>query len=297
LLFLQTPLALSLLREHVPDLARFIQTELLTDYGLRTVPYEERGDGAEVILDAWYPHWDLYAVRLFRKTGQSAALLRWLSLAEGALERLGYCPEYLSLEGFRDGDPEAWKRHGAPSNLNCASGWYRAFLETLLGIELDPGGMTIGMVAPLRGEMSAHGLPFRRARWDIVVHGEGPSPARCLVDGVELGGVRKIPLNLCEPGRHRLEVVRGDPPDGIIVEELVNVELLHIVRARPGEVCLKIRPLGPGEVLVRSATPVVIAVDGSELPVRWDPGRGLAHAALPGPGAVEMTITGLDHSG
>ena len=147
-LFLQSPLTLSLVRGQIPEVARFISRDLLADHGLRTVPLSERGDGNEAVLDGWYPHWDLYALKLLRRAGDEKGIIHWLSLSNMALQKLGYCPEYVGLKGFRDGDPAAWQNHGAPSNLNCVTGWYRGILEGILGVEIDPGGLTI-LPAPL----------------------------------------------------------------------------------------------------------------------------------------------------
>ncbi|MGB5875479.1 MAG: hypothetical protein WBH56_17285, partial [Bacteroidota bacterium] len=164
-LFLQSPLTLSLVRGRIPEIARFVRSELLTDHGVRTVPFSERGNGNEAVLDAWYPHWDLYALKLLRRAGDEKGIIHWLSLANMALEKLGYCPEYVGLKGFRDGDPAAWQNHGAPSNLNCVTGWYRGILEGICGLEIDPGGLTI-LPAPLpAGSVRVTGLSFRGGVW------------------------------------------------------------------------------------------------------------------------------------
>jgi hypothetical protein len=264
---------------------------LLTEHGLRTVPIEERGDGAEVILDAWYPHWDLYVLRFFRRNGDREALLRWLSLAETALEHLGYCPEFLGLEGFRMGDPSAWTRHGAPSNLNCATAWYRALLEVLFGLELDPGGLTVTETAPGSGPVSVRGVQLRGAQWDIDVVSDGPSLERCLVDGTDLGGCRKIPRPLSGPGRHHLVIRYGRAAAGITLEELVNAEVLEIRRAEPEHLQLRVHLLGAGEVLFCSGRRAHLRLDGADLPSRWDPDTGRGWGALEVPGHHDLEIT------
>jgi len=296
-LCLQSPLTLPLVREKLPDVARFVRTELMTDYGLRTVPLEERGDGAEVILDAWYPHWDLYALRLLRKAGEGEALLRWLTLAETALGRLGYCPEFLALEGFRTGDPSAWTRHGAPSNLNCASAWYHALLEIPLGLETDAGGLTVSATAPAGDRVSLRGLHYRQGRWDVDLLARGPSLVRCLVDGTDLRGCRKIPRSFCGPGRHRLEIHYGPPSPGIVIEELLNAEVLQIGRSAPAHLSLRLRLLGPGELRFHSLELVSVCLDGTVLSTRWDAATGSGWGSLDEPGEHDLDLAVAKHSG
>jgi hypothetical protein len=291
LLCLQSPLALPLLGDRVGEIARFCDEELITEHGLRTVPLAERGDGAEVILDAWYPHWDLYMLRVLRKTGNRAALLRWLALAERTLSHLGYCPEFLALEAFRTGDPAAWTHHGSPSNLNCASAWYRALLEVLFGLELDPGGLTITESLSLDGQIALHGVRLRQAQWNLKLLNGGPSLVRCVVDGTDLGGCRKIPRTHSGPGVHTVEMHYGLPAEGIVLEGLLNGEVLRIIQAGPSHLHLYIRMLGVGEILVRASAPVTIRLSGQELQASRDLRTATTRAPLPYCGECDLEVT------
>jgi len=291
LLCLQSPLSAPILESHLGEIARFCDEQLFTEHGLRTVPLAERGDGAEVILDAWYPHWDLYMLRLLRRTGNRAALLRWLALAERTLSHLGYCPEFLALEGFREGNPAAWTHHGSPSNLNCATAWYRALLEVLFGLELDPGGLTITESLCLDGRISLRGLRLRQAHWNLELFEGGPSLVRCIVDGTDLGGCRKIPRTHSGPGVHNVEMHYGVPAGGIVLEGLLNGEVLRIIQAGPLHLHLHIRTLGPGALHVRAPAPVSIRLNGQEIRAQRDPNGTTTRASLHHCGEGELEVT------
>jgi len=290
-LFLQSPLAVPLVRGRMQEIARFIARDLLTEHGLRTVPLSERGDGNEVVLDAWYPHWDLYALKLLRRAGDEEGIRRWLALAESALERLGYCPEYLSMKGFRDGDPGAWLKHGAPSNLNCVTGWYRGILEGVLGLDFDAGGLTLVCTPPSVESATLIGLCFRGAIWDVELLPGGPELQECTVDGHALTGCRKIPLSLSGPGRHLIRMRFGQARPRVTIEEITNCEVLEIQEADPGSVRLRIRSLGPGELVYSSPGPAIVRLDGEETAAWLDPetGRGVSLIRKRGEQMVELT--------
>jgi len=293
-LFLQSPLTLSLVRGRIPEIARFVCRDLLTQHGLRTVPLSERGEGNEAVLDAWYPHWDLYALKLLRRAGDEKGIIHWLSLSNMALQKLGYCPEYLGLKGFRDGDPAAWQNHGAPSNLNCVTGWYRGILEGILGVQIDPGGLTI-LPAPLpAGSVRVKGFSFRAGVWDVEVLYGGPHLEEFVIDGRVLTGCRKVPLPLCGQGRHTMRLRYGQHSPGLCVEELTNGEVLEVLEANAGAIRLRVRALGFCELVYHSPDPVTVRLDGQEIPTRRDPTAGKGLSVLQRAGECILEVVHVD---
>jgi hypothetical protein len=225
LLFLHSPLGLSIIRERLTEAADFIEQRLLSEHGVRLLPKEESKEGGETVLDSWYPHWDQYALKLLRRAGRARAIMAWLEQSEHVLENLGYCPEFLSLSGFRGGDPSAWRHHGAASNLNCVTGWYRALRESVFGVEFDPGGMThIPLGLPL-GRIAMEDLHWRGGNWSLEVNYGGPDVVEISVDGKPLKGCMKIPIGYASSGRHTLKVNYGRVNAGPRFLELVNAEV------------------------------------------------------------------------
>ncbi len=228
LLFLHSPLGMSLIRPKLAECADFIARHLLTPAGLRVLPSWDTNAGSETISGAWYPHWDVYALRILRRAGREKDILLWLGCVERVLNNLGYCPEYLSLEDFDGDNPDSWRRHGSPSNLNCVTGWHAALLEGLFGIEIDGGGMTIiPLVLPIE-EMHLAGLRYRGARYDVRVQNRGPFLRELRLNGRILRGCCKLPSGMIDPGENSLDIVYGPEPPQWCFREIANAEVLEV---------------------------------------------------------------------
>jgi glycogen debranching enzyme len=227
-LFLHSPLGISLIRPKLAECADFIVRHLLTPAGLRLLPSWDINAGSETVSGAWYPHWDVYALKILRRAGREKEILLWLDCVERVLNNLGYCPEYLSLDAFDGDNPDSWRRHGSPSNLNCVTGWYAALIEGLFGIEIDGGGMTIIPLALPIGEMHLTGLRFRGARTDVRVQNRGPFLQELRVNGRVLRGCCKLPPGMIVQGENSIEIVYGPEPPGWCFREIVNAEVLDV---------------------------------------------------------------------
>ncbi len=278
LLFLHSPFGWTLVRERIVQLADFIARRLMTDEGVRVLPRNEIV--TETVSNAWYPHWDLYALKVLRRAGRRKEILRWLADAERTLGRLGFCPEYITYgEGSRE--PE----HGAPSNLNCVTGWYQAFLEGIAGIEQDPGGLTvIPLQLPLE-DFRLKGISHRGTRWNITVRNGGEKLHSLLVDGEELPGSLKIPARFADGGQHSLVLTYGEREQPLLLREAVNAEVLD-VRAGKDSLEIPIRALGTCDVIYS-------APEGARLTIDGDPAPHVLH--LPdGSFSARLTLAG-DH--
>ena len=109
---------------------------------------------------------------------------------------------------FERGDADAWTKHGALSNLNCATGWYRAVIEAVLGLRLDGGRMEVLPCALPLGEVELRGLQHSGTTWDITVRYSGSALLEIKIDGVAMDG-RIVPERFFDGGRHALEGVYG----------------------------------------------------------------------------------------
>ena len=290
LLFLQSPLGLPLIRDKLKQAARFVGDRLLTEHGIRSIPHAESAEGGESILDSWYPHWDLYALKLLRRGGDAAGIMRWLRRSEETLSRLGYCPEFLALRGFREGDADAWSHHGAASNLNCVTGWYRAVRESVCGVEFDPGGLThIPLSLPIDG-VTLRDIRWRGGDWTIEVVYNGPYFLDMQVDGEPLAGCLKVPARFAVPGRHRLVIRYGPVPPAAYFGELVNAEIG--ASSAPGGIpTVEVHGLGYLDGTFFSPDPAVVTLDGKAIETTWDPASGYGSFGVSayGPHALNLT--------
>jgi hypothetical protein len=261
LLFLTYPPALRLVRDYVTQSADFIGKHLLTPLGMRMLPTWDRNNGSETVAGSWYPHWDSYAMKLLRRESCSKEIMRWLRSVELTLEHLGYAPEFLVLDPSLLHDPSAWIQHGSASNLNCATGWYQALLEGVLGLEFDPGGLTIIPLGLPLGEAGIRDVCHLGTRWSVKTSHAGSWLRELRVDGQVQHGCMKIPMFLHDAGHHEVELLYGESEPAPHFAELANAEVLNVATAASG-VEIALNALGQVD-LVYSAPPTwELTVDG-----------------------------------
>ncbi len=129
LLFLIAPEGWVLLGDHVDALADAIARHHLTEHGFRTMPAWDARARSESVSNAWYPHWDRYAIALLQRAGRHAEILRWRDAVERTLAHLGYCPEFLTMDDFDPTHAACWRRHGAASNLTGVTAWHACLTQ------------------------------------------------------------------------------------------------------------------------------------------------------------------------
>ncbi|HMK38689.1 MAG TPA: hypothetical protein VK569_05055, partial [Bacteroidota bacterium] len=227
------------------------------------------------------PHWDIYLLKLLRRGGERSGIIAWLHSMEKVLERLGYAPEFIALDGLGRDDPEAWLRHGAVSNLNCATGWYRAIVEGIFGVEIDAGGMTVIPLDLDLARMSLSGLVHRNSRWEIIVENRGGRNADLLLDGRPLRGCTKVPAEHHDGAPHRLEIIYSSRGASPCFTELVNAEVL----ASDGDdarATVTLRGLGTVDIAFPANGPLDLSIDGQAVPFRSADGTGSLQLPLEG---------------
>lgn len=274
LLFLQSPLGLKLLRRHIPQAAAFIEREFAAEFGIRVLPLKEASPTGEDVLDSWYPHWDLYALKLLRRSGRAEPILRWLAHAEEVLATLGYCPEFLALQGFREDMPKKWEQHGSASNVNCITSWHRSIRETIAGFEFDPGGIThLPHSLPI-DSIRIDACAWRGGTWTLETLYDGPHFQGIAVDGTIIDGCTKVPLEYHSPGDHIVTARYGNAPMSPCFTELVNAKLRRSKRISKA-VVVEVEPMGYVEVVVYSPLLPRVFVNDRETLVQWDRTTGI----------------------
>jgi len=252
----------------------------MTDAGVRSLPFDEAGIGGEAILDSWYPHWDLYALKVMRRSGDAGSIRRWLSCAEKALERMGYCPEYLALKGFRENDEHAWEKHGSASNLNCVTSWLRGLRESVVGYEFDPGGIThLPLSLPIPGAR-LDGVRWRGGTWTLESVYGGPHFDHIIVDGTIIEGTTKVPIRFHTHGEHVVQALYSTKKPLPCFTEITNAKVISS-RRNGDDVEIPIEPLGPVDGAFFCPHVAEILADDVEVPSRWNPKTGFGFFTLP----------------
>jgi len=264
LMFLHSPLGWSLIRPKIAECAEFIARHHLSPWGLRLLPPWDRNAKSETVSGSMYPHWDLYAIKVLRRAGRGREIMLWFKSLQQVLARLGYAPEFLLLDGLTEVDRTSWLRHGAASNLNCATGWYQALIEGLFGIERDPGGISIVPLGLPLGEIGLSGMHCRGTKWDVKVNNDGPALRSLRVDGEEVEGILKVPARYYDRSEHQLELMYGPSLPSPRFLELVNAEVID--SANEGmSVQAHIRALGTTDVVFSAPPPGRCYLDGVEV--------------------------------
>ncbi len=264
LMFLHSALGWPLVRPKIAACAGFIALNHQSSLGMRLLPSWDRNARSETATGSWYPHWDLYVLKVLRRAARAPEIMMWLQSVQRVLDHLGYAPEFLALDGLSETDNNSWLRHGAPSNLNCVTGWYQALLEGVVGLEFDPGGITLIPLALPLGEVVLSGIQHRGTLWNVRVHNSRSGDCCLCVDGEEIQGCMKVPSRYSCGGEHLLEVVYDAVSRPRRFMELVNAELLET--AVDGEsVLAHIRALGRVDAVYTAPAPGRCFLDDDEI--------------------------------
>jgi hypothetical protein len=206
LLFLQCTSGLSLLRDRIPAIAEFMYAHHLGDVGTGLVPGWDLRRGTEPALASWYPHWDLYMLKILRRAGHADGILKWLANVRALLTHLGYVPEFLDLADASTGEKNRWSRHGAYANLNCVTGCYHGLIEGVVGLECSREGMALLPLPLPLGKIVLDGLVYKNTRWTVEVKNDGPRLEQVVLDDERLVGTLKVPPRYHDGGHHRMQI-------------------------------------------------------------------------------------------
>jgi hypothetical protein len=258
LLFMESPFGNYLLGRKKNACARFIQQYLLCEEGVRQTPVWDLNHTSEPVMSAWYPHWDLPAMKVMANADHAEAVKYWLDLVEKCYAALEFCPEFVDTES---GNAEKWSRHGAAWNLNCTAGWYQAILYALMGLDFDMGGITCHAVGNLPAVEIA-GIVYRGGTWSVRRFGSGRFIKQLLVDGVVIENTLKIPVEFYSDGTHELVIEQTDT-----VPERPKVMAVwgggvRTVHAGEGDLAVEINGRGLTDVVIFSTDRIVIELDG-----------------------------------
>jgi hypothetical protein len=290
LLFLHFPPAIRLIEKYLAESADFMARHHLTPLGLRMLPLWDNNAASETVSGSWYPHWDAYALKVFRKAGHASEIMTWLGSVEGALAKLGYAPEFLTLAPKLANNPELWLRHGAASNLNCVTGWYQALLEGVVGLEFDPGGLTIMPLSLPLDQAAVRGVWHLGTRWNVNTRRGGSMIEELRIDGEKLSGCLKVPIRCHDRGEHAIEVRYGDVEPLPHIIKLSNAEILDL-ESSPRGIEVEVNALGQVDLEFFAPVHWTLFVDGTNFGAHKFEMGGLCSAALPIAGKHTITIS------
>jgi hypothetical protein len=193
------------------------------------------------------------------------------------------------MDGLAEEHAGSWLRHGAVSNLNCETGWYRGVLEGLFGLEMEPGGMSVVPLSLPLGSLRLRGLCHRRVRWDVHVEHNGPALSEVRIDGKILWGTTKVPSAYAGEGDHELVVQYGHSSGGPRFQEILNADLLESEGDKVS-CAVRIRALGTVDIAIGQAKDVECELDGKPMELSVDPRTGIGVGRIISGGLHTMTL-------
>jgi hypothetical protein len=287
LLFLESPWGYALLRDKLNSCAQFSSTHLLSERGLALTPAWDVNHHSEPAMSAWYPHWDFVAIKALAHAGDFQAVRRWLHLVDECYRRLGYCPEFVTLNVKPE---EQWQHHGASWNLNCAAGWYNALLHGLVGLEFDLGGLTCRATAEMPA-FRLRQLHFRGGRWQVEKFGNGKFITSLNIDGEEITGTLKVPARFYTSDEHHLRIQYAEKlPQRPMLLELWGAELINVNFAND-EAVFMIHGFGQTDLCFSCPEQDELHFDGSEIDYQWQPETRTARCQFSLTGEYEIRLT------
>jgi hypothetical protein len=290
MLFAQSPLGLPLIRSQLERIAQFCSEELLGSFGTSLLPSWDRNRMNEDATASWYPHWDVYLLKILRRGGRATEIVKWLGNVERVLAHLGYCPEFIKLDESNSDDPSFWLNHGAVSNLNCVTGWFRAIVEGLFGIEVDPGGLSVVPLSLPIETLSLSGLVYRGSTWNITVQHRGEHLNAIVIDGTRWEGICKVPKRYHDGREHSLEVLYGDHQPDLQFREIINAKLIDVKESDASRT-VTVRPLGTCDVQFVSRQRPKFFLNGNATDFEFDERTGIGTARFQRKGETELRLS------
>ncbi|HEY4208681.1 MAG TPA: hypothetical protein VGM31_17765, partial [Puia sp.] len=170
----------------------FFSKYCVTPMGIREIPtWSKAYDKDANQFHDWWPATGEYFMRLINQFDKPALINEWIGW-------VGYWTGYLTCpEGtsnyIETNTPEfdRWTSQKATWQAYSTRAWYGAALHSVVGVDADPGGIT---VYPYSGEeMTLKGMHYLGRRLNIHMKGSGPYVDSITVNDITLKGTCKIP--------------------------------------------------------------------------------------------------------
>jgi hypothetical protein len=286
-IFWITPFARELV-SHAPDrIAAFMDKHLRSAKCLLSMPRWDTAwmaDGNQ--LGASYPTADYFYVNVHKMIGDATGLEAWLGDVEWFWRR------HTAPESFT---PEAENEHevGADNQgckqLQACSTWYASLTMGLAGMDFDHEGITFtpwGDRALTIGNLKLRGVTI-----DLKISGSGTHIGSLKLNGKPLpAGSRKIAWAALKGKSTRIALVRSKkvPKHPVIV----RADGLRVtgVETRPNSLTAQIHGEISGEVVVASAKPPRVLINGRAHKLPFDRASKTVTLPIPARSGVAITI-------
>ena len=267
-----------LAHEALPACAEFLRRHHATPRGFLPYPRWDKafnGDGNQ--LGQTWPITDVFDTQCLAAAGEQAALTQWMDGIKWFWEQLTV-PEAYSVQTINDGGtPDA---PGGKQPFSAKS-WYMAICQSLAGVSVDLGGVTLG--PGLAAPVARARLHYRGGLLQVTAEGDGHYPASLTVDGAPVHGSCKAPHALLSaPGDHVIAYQRTtDLPAHPVILSLHGGTLHTVAILESGTLKAQIAAGHP--VWLRFAAPEKprVVLDGEPVACAYDAALREGKALLP----------------
>ncbi len=187
----QTPFSYDLASENLQDCATFIRDNHATPRGFLPYPrWDSAFNGDRNQLGQTWPITDVFDTMCMAYAGEQRVLTEWIDEIEWFWRQLTV-PEAYSVQTVNDsGTPDA---PGGKQPFSAKS-WYMAIIQSLAGVAIDLGGITLG--PGLERKIGITGYHYRGKTLKFSCEGSGQFPDMLTVNGVPVYGTCKVPRSL-----------------------------------------------------------------------------------------------------
>ena len=253
----------NLLFERIDRIADFIENDLAHPMLRAAVPFWN--EAAEQWHSSIMLQHAAHESRTLRFAGKGKELMCWFKKYMHLFERKYVGIETLNLPDLLQGQvtqDRSWQAFGA-------RGVYAAIIQSILGLEIDIGGITyIPCNTPL--ETTMKGLRLGSSTWDITITGKGRWVEHIKVDGKLIKGTLKIPSRfLNKKGLHELTIKRGNKYPSLITVLRAPWLEVETVLIKKDKAVFKLSGYARTPLWIFSPNPVKIFLNGSLLESKW----------------------------
>jgi len=270
------PFAKELVSGREQACADFLSAQHACKGGIRPYPLWDtafNGDGNQ--LGQHYPTGpDHFFLKSMGATGRQDMLRRWLGWVQAFWIQYTV-PEGLTLEAENDG----------PHRPDCPGGkqpftvkpWHMAIINTILGIDLDHGGITV--CPGLDESVTLARLPFQGRQISVSTTGSGIYAKNITVNGKPLVGTCKIPLDRCAD-QMQISITRTtEPPSSPLILSADGASLSKVTTTE-GTLQVSLNGCGSVRVWLYAPAKPQVTWNGVAIDATYDECTGRASVLL-----------------
>ena len=275
----QSPFCSDLVYEKLPECAAFLRENHATPRGFLPYPrWDKAFNGDQNQLGQTWPITDVFDTLCMAYAGDQQILTQWIDEIAWFWAQLTV-PEAYSVQTVNDsGTPDA---PGGKQPFSAKS-WYMGIIQSLAGVSMDLGGLTLG--PGLEEAVEIQRFHYQGGLLEISTEGAGKYPASLTVNGASVHGSCKVPCSLlaASSADHQIVYRRTvDLPAHPVILSLhggalqsVEISADHLLRAEIS---------GGHDVWLHFAAPwqPEIVLNGQPLAVTYDLSLGEGKALLP----------------